>query len=223
VIAQQPVAQRSVKAQAAAAPAAAPAASSYKKSDFELYTLTTWLPLAMHTSLGIPTPITRGMLIVNLLVCVLMQLVAGHASDKGLPRMWSAVSVYVIAGAIIGPILLFGMRPGQTLGTVWVLHALLLALVGWVLGIIPASCSPIYPASVRTTGFNLAHNMSMSWLGGLSPTIVTALTAVTGNKFMSPTVLLVAAAGVSLIAGLILIWYSPASNKTPTDAEVEVA
>jgi fructose-1,6-bisphosphatase I len=41
--AQQPAAQRSVKAQAAAVEAAAPAASSYKKSDFELYTLTTWL------------------------------------------------------------------------------------------------------------------------------------------------------------------------------------
>lgn len=55
----------------------------------------------------------------------------------------------------------------------------------------------------------------MSWLGGLSPTIVTALTAVLHNKFMAPTVLLVAAAGVSLIAGLILVWYAPASNATP--------
>jgi hypothetical protein len=122
------------------------------------YTLTTWLPLHMHTLLGLPLATTRGMLIVNLGLCVVLQLVSGAASDRGLPRLVSAMSVYVIAGGIIGPILLFGMRPGD-LASVWLLHALLLALVGWVLGIIPASCSPIYPASVRTTGFNLAHNM----------------------------------------------------------------
>lgn len=58
----------------------------------------------------------------------------------------------------------------------------------------------------------------MSWLGGLSPTIVTALTAVLHNKFMAPTILLVAAAGVSLVAGLILVWYAPASNTTPKDS-----
>jgi hypothetical protein len=122
------------------------------------YTLTTWFPAQMSAALSIPLPIARGMLIVNLLICVVTQLCAGHASDKGMPRLWSAISVYIIAGAIIAPILLFGMRP-HDLTTAWLTHALLLALVGWVLGIIPAACSPIYPAAVRTTGFNLAHNM----------------------------------------------------------------
>jgi hypothetical protein len=61
----------------------------------------------------------------------------------------------------------------------------------------------------------------MSWLGGLSPTIVTALTAVLANKFMAPTLLLVAAAGVSLVAGAVLMWYAPAANKAPAaDATV---
>jgi hypothetical protein len=122
------------------------------------YTLSTWLPNHMIATLGLPVVLTRGMLIVNLLICVLMQLLSGYASDNGMPRVWSAISVYVIAGAIVGPVLLFGMKPGD-LASAWVLHGLLLALVGWVLGIIPATCSPIYPASVRTTGFNLAHNM----------------------------------------------------------------
>jgi hypothetical protein len=63
----------------------------------------------------------------------------------------------------------------------------------------------------------------MSWLGGLSPIIVTALTTVTGNKFMAPTVLLVSAAGVSLLAAAVLLWYAPAANITPGDAEMEVA
>jgi hypothetical protein len=122
------------------------------------YTLSTWLPNHMIATLGLPVVLTRGMLIVNLLICVFMQLLSGYASDKGMPRVWSAISIYVIAGAIVGPVLLFGMKPGD-LASAWVLHGLLLALVGWVLGIIPATCSPIYPASVRTTGFNLAHNM----------------------------------------------------------------
>jgi hypothetical protein len=45
---------------------------------------------------------------------------------------------------------------------------------------------------------------------------------VTGNKFMAPTVLLVAAAGVSLLAAVVLLWYAPAANKTPADAERQV-
>lgn len=122
------------------------------------YTLTTWLPLHMHTALGVPLNLTRGMLIVNLLVCVVTQLAAGHASDMGLPRLWSAISVYIIGGAIVGPIMLYGMQPNNV-AAAWLQQALLLALVGWVLGIIPATCSPIYPPSVRTTGFNLGHNM----------------------------------------------------------------
>jgi hypothetical protein len=63
----------------------------------------------------------------------------------------------------------------------------------------------------------------MSWLGGLSPTVVTALAAVTSGKFMAPTILLVAAAGLSLIAGLVLVCYAPATNRTPADAEVDVS
>jgi hypothetical protein len=122
------------------------------------YTLTTWVPAQMSTSLGIPVPLTRGMLVVNLLVCVLTQLAAGAASDRGLPRLVSSISVFVIGGGIIAPVLQYGLRP-QGLAAAWVLHGLLLGLVGWVLGLIPAACSPIYPASVRTTGFNLAHNM----------------------------------------------------------------
>jgi hypothetical protein len=122
------------------------------------WTLTTWLPNQMSSSLGLSVPVTRGMLIVNFLVLMATQLAAGYASDKGMPRLWSSISVFVIAGAICGPVLLFGMRP-HDLTSAWLLHALLLALVGWVLGIVPATCSPIYPASVRTTGFNLAHNM----------------------------------------------------------------
>jgi hypothetical protein len=28
-----------------------------------------------------------------------------------------------------------------------------------------ATCASIYPATVRSSGFNLGHNMAMSWLG----------------------------------------------------------
>jgi MHS family proline/betaine transporter-like MFS transporter len=174
----------------------------------------------MSLSLGVPVPVQRGMVLVNLFVCVVMMLLAGAASDRGLPRLVSANSVFVVAGAITAPVLLYGMRP-NALASVWLLHALLLALVGWVLGVIPAACSVIYPPAVRTTGFNLGHNASMSWLGGLSPTIVTALApiaAAAGNKFLAPSVLLVAAAGASLAAGVMLMWYAPAANKRPAAA-----
>lgn len=121
------------------------------------YVLTTWLPIQMTAALGISVPVSRGMLITNLFVCIAMQLVVGAACDRGLPRLWSGIGVFAVSGAISAPILLYGMRPGA-LGVCWVLHALLLALVGFGLGLVPG-LSLIYPATVRTSGFNLAHNM----------------------------------------------------------------
>lgn len=50
--------------------------------------------------------------------------------------------------------------------------------------------------------------------GGISPTIVTALVAATGQTYMAPGVMLLVAAVVSMGAALVLLRYAPASNRT---------
>jgi hypothetical protein len=74
-------------------------------------------------------------------------------------------------------------------------------------------CSAIYPPTVRATGFNLAHNMAMSWLGGVSPTIVTAIAMATGRSaVVASGVLIAVSAVVSAIASVGLIFYAPQAN-----------
>uniref|UniRef100_A0A383VPF9 Major facilitator superfamily (MFS) profile domain-containing protein n=1 Tax=Tetradesmus obliquus TaxID=3088 RepID=A0A383VPF9_TETOB len=173
--------------------------------------ISTWLPLQLRKApVFMPENISQAMLIVNLSVMGAVQLAAGWASDKGMPRVWSCFAVFTAAAGISVPVSIGFARCG--VAGCWLLHLLLMVLMGWVLGGVPATCSSIYPATVRSSGFNLAHNMAMSWLGGVSPIIVTALVAVTGSTMMAPGLLLLAAAVISMAAALALLKYAPASN-----------
>ncbi|WIA20646.1 hypothetical protein OEZ85_005024 [Tetradesmus obliquus] len=177
------------------------------------WVISTWLPLQLRKApVFMPEKISQAMLIVNLSVMGAVQLAAGWASDKGMPRVWSCFAVFTAAAGISVPVFIGFARCG--VAGCWLLHLLLMVLMGWVLGVVPATCSSIYPATVRSSGFNLAHNMAMSWLGGVSPTIVTALVAATGSAVLAPGLLLVVAAVVSMVAALALLKYAPAANKS---------
>uniref|UniRef100_A0A383VN35 Major facilitator superfamily (MFS) profile domain-containing protein n=1 Tax=Tetradesmus obliquus TaxID=3088 RepID=A0A383VN35_TETOB len=177
------------------------------------WVISTWLPLQLRKApVFMPEKISQAMLIVNLSVMGAVQLAAGWASDKGMPRVWSCFAVFTAAAGISVPVFIGFARCG--VAGCWLLHLLLMVLMGWVLGVVPATCSSIYPATVRSSGFNLAHNMAMSWLGGVSPTMVTALVAATGSAVLAPGLLLVVAAVVSMVAALALLKYAPAANKS---------
>jgi hypothetical protein len=68
-------------------------------------------------------------------------------------------------------------------------------------------------------GFNFVHTASQSWLGGLSPLIITALQLATGNTFYVTGVYLTVAASISLCACVWLWCWYPATNKTPPEMQ----
>lgn len=75
-----------------------------------------------------------------------------------------------------------------------------------------ADCRSIARPPVRLD----AARRAMSWLGGLSPTVVTALMPIavkSGSKFLAATIPLVAAAAISVLAALALLWYAPSVNR----------
>eukprot|EP00775_Hariotina_reticulata_P009249 gene9249-9415_t len=186
------------------------------------YLISTWLPIQMRKTAGMSELLSQIMLMVNLLVMAGMQLLSGFVSDKGLPRLWSSIGVYVVAAGISVPYFM-GINRGSVAGG-WLLHALYMALLGWVLGIVPATCSSIYHASVRASGFNIAHNISMSWLGGVTPTVITALVAATGSDVLAPGITLTCAAVVSMLAAFVLLKYAPAANRSvDTDSTAQPA
>jgi hypothetical protein len=100
------------------------------------WVISTWLPVQLRKApVNMPEKISQAMLIVNLTVMGVMQLAAGWASDKGMPRVWSCFAVFTVAAGISVPVFI-GFAHVSAAGC-WLLHLLLMVLMGWVLGVVP--------------------------------------------------------------------------------------
>lgn len=100
------------------------------------WVISTWLPLQLRKApVFMPEKISQAMLIVNLSVMGAVQLAAGWASDKGMPRVWSCFAVFTAAAGISVPVFIGFARCG--VAGCWLLHLLLMVLMGWVLGVVP--------------------------------------------------------------------------------------
>jgi MFS family permease len=100
------------------------------------WVISTWLPLQLRAApVFLPEKITQAMLIVNLTVMGAVQLAAGWASDRGMPRVWSCFAVFTLAAGISVPVFI-GFARASAAGC-WLLHLLLMVLMGWVLGLVP--------------------------------------------------------------------------------------
>jgi hypothetical protein len=53
----------------------------------------------------------------------------------------------------------------KSLAACWLLQIVLLCMVAWTMGILPAICSSIYPAGIRISGFNLGERRRGIWAG----------------------------------------------------------
>jgi len=60
------------------------------------------------------------------------------------------------------------------------------------------------PAAIRCTGLAFAYNASVGWFGGTTPLIATWLITRTGDP-ITPGYWVAAAAGVSLVAAIVLM------------------
>jgi MFS family permease len=105
------------------------------------WVISTWLPLQLRKApVFMPEKLTQAMLIVNLSAMGLVQLAAGWASDKGMPRVWSCFAVFTLAAGISVPVFI-GFARASAAGC-WLLHLLLMVLMGWVLGVVPGAKHP---------------------------------------------------------------------------------
>jgi hypothetical protein len=69
------------------------------------WVISTWLPLQLRNApVNMPEKLTQAMLIVNLTVMGAVQLAAGWASHKGMPRVWSCFAVFTVAAGISVPV-----------------------------------------------------------------------------------------------------------------------
>jgi hypothetical protein len=71
----------------------------------------------------------------------------------------------------------------------------------------------LFPVHVRATGYNFAHTAAQSWLGGLTPVVVSALQVALSSVYLVTGVYLTVAALISLTA-LSIMWRKfPQTNK----------
>ena len=88
----------------------------------------------------------------------LMVPIGGILADKGVPRLTATIAICVASVALAIPqFMVFSMHK---LAYSWLMQAVLLAMSGYVMGMLPAVVSAIYPAGVRVSGCNLGVNLS---------------------------------------------------------------
>jgi hypothetical protein len=95
------------------------------------------------------------------------------------------------------------------------------SIFGWL----PTIGSLLFPVHVRATGYNFAHTAAQSWLGGLTPLIISGInlrlqrsTAMTGAIYLVTGVYLTLCAAVSLVALWIMWRMFPQTNRDPPSA-----
>lgn len=95
------------------------------------------------------------------------------------------------------------------------------SIFGWL----PTIGSLLFPVHVRATGYNFAHTAAQSWLGGLTPLIISGInlrlqrsTAMTGAIYLVTGVYLTVCAAVSLVALWTMWRMFPQTNRDPPSA-----
>lgn len=169
-----------------------------------------WLPSFFAQHVGIPTRLTLWMVLSCMILFTMMVPIAGILSDKGLPRLTVTIAICVASAASAIPMFI-GFQT-KSVAICWLIQAILLAMSGYAMGMLPAVVSAIYPAGVRISGCNLGVNIS-STIGGVCPLIITAVQAATGSIYYGPAIVLAATAIITIVASALLIKYYPAANK----------
>ncbi|WIA20600.1 hypothetical protein OEZ85_004984 [Tetradesmus obliquus] len=176
-----------------------------------------WLPSFLNTSLGFPLKLTLGMTLTNMSLTLSMIPIFAHLSDRGVPRMAATACIMAVAAASSVP--MFLAISTNSLAAAWLMQLADLTLNASIFGFIPTIGNNLFPVHVRATGFNFVHTASQSWLGGLSPLIITALQLATGNTFFTTGIYLTVAAVISLCACAGLWRWYPATNRTPPEMQ----
>lgn len=133
---------------------------------------TSYMPTFFEKNVGMPQLTALGMLLANLIAMMPVMLLTGRLCDRPrAPRVAAAVVAYAALAALSVPMFHAFQRGGPA--ACWALQAAFMLLLAVVLGVVPSAMAALYPPLRRATGFSFAHNVAMSLLGGLAPTVVT--------------------------------------------------
>ena len=91
-----------------------------------------------------------------------------------------------------------------------------------IFGWLPTIGSLLFPVHVRATGYNFAHTAAQSWLGGLTPLIISGLdwrlqqtSGLPGSIYLVTGLYLTGCAVISLVALTIMWRLFPQTNRDP--------
>lgn len=73
------------------------------------------------------------------------------------PKIWAFLSVTVLLGVVALPVMVV-LQTGHAVG-LWLLLPLMLGGAGGLGGIMTTIGPQIYPPAVRTSGYNIGHNL----------------------------------------------------------------
>jgi MHS family proline/betaine transporter-like MFS transporter len=175
------------------------------------YTVFSWLPLYIEKSLHVMTRTGLWAVLIGLvLYSIAVPLTGRFVGDTHARKMWAYLAATAVGAAAIMPVMLV-IETGYPVG-VWLLLPLLLGLTGVQGGCMTTIGPQIYPPAVRTTGYNLGHNLTMSLFGGVAPLAISALSVVLKPASHAAGVVVIMSTVLSVAAGLALAGVAPATN-----------
>ena len=133
----------------------------------------------------------RALLVTDVLIVLALVLIpiAGWLSDR-----WGREPVLVAAcaGFVVASYPAFMLIAHKGTWSVLLGAALLGICLDVVLGASPAIIAEVFPTRLRSGGTALSYNVSVAIFGGLTPVVLTALLAATGNAYIPAYYLIVA-------------------------------
>ncbi|WIA36065.1 hypothetical protein OEZ86_007421 [Tetradesmus obliquus] len=176
------------------------------------YTFFSWLPNYMRAISHLPPQDTLWPILAAMVLFAGAVVATGHfICDGTTPKVWAMVGLTAVGAAICTPLLLW-CATGSVAAT-WVAPMLVCGLLCGSMGGLLTSIGPqVFPAGVRTSGYNLAHNLAMSIFGGLSPMAISALALKLPPPALAAGVLLLLWAALAVAAAAPLVRLVPRIN-----------
>lgn len=159
------------------------------------YTLLTYMPTYLETSIGLSTDMSLVVPIIGMLSMMVLLPFAGLASDRfGRKPLWWISLI----GLLVMVVPMFMLMSTGVLGAV-IGFAVLGLLYVPQLATISATFPAMFPTHVRYAGFAIAYNVSTAIFGGTAPAFNDWMVVSTGNNLM-PAFYMMAACVVGVLA-----------------------
>lgn len=162
------------------------------------YLILSYMPTYLSAEMGMTETDSFLASTVSLATYIVFIFLMGMLSDRfGRKTMLIAASLLFLA--ITVP--LFTALQGQTFAFILLIQIAFGLMLAMNDGTLPCFLAEVFPTRVRYSGFAFSFNTANALFGGTAPFIATWLISQTGDK-LAPAWMLVAAAGVALVAML---------------------